>query len=726
MPSGGGTERPQSQVAPPPRRALGPTDPSQAGPYRLEAVLGEGGMGRVYLGRTPAGSEVAVKLVHREFAADASFRKRFEQEVAAARRVQGLYTVPVVDADLQADEPWLATAYVPGPSLQYAVDEGGPLSAQAAAGLVARVAEALQSIHAAGVIHRDLKPANIILSAEGPKVIDFGIARAADVTSVTGTGVRAGTPAYMAPEYIQGQSLTEAVDLFALGLVAHFAVTGRLAFGGGSGYGVAYRILEQEPDLDGCPEPLRTIAVRCLEKDPARRPGPAEVIELSRGAPADVGTVVDVHSAPTEPAQPAPPVRPAPPGAAPDPARQPAGRVPGQGTPAGARDAASPDAPAADAQTVDARSVGPQPGGTPAGAGSSAGSGGGKLSGPALAGVVCALLAVAGLIVSLLYLPESGAGSGSRDVPRLASTTELTESSGLVYAVALSPDAKTLAAGTEKGRIRLWDVARRERSATLQQRDADGAKEVQGIGGVAFSPDGRMLAAAAGGGRVGLWDVKQRRQLATLEASRLPVDDVEFSPDSRLLATGGEDGEVKLWNARDRKTGPVAVLEHEQRVRSVAFSPDGRTLAAAVSSDGPPSTVKLWDVADHTVRRTMEHHAAVMGAAFADRGRSVFTASTDGKIQRWGAGDGGGGDPLTAEGVTTGDGLVSSPDGDTLATLHLKEVRLWNPGEGSQRAVLQGHRTGVEDVAVSRGGRLVATTDGSETVRLWKNPGAGD
>ncbi|WP_349345257.1 serine/threonine-protein kinase [Streptomyces rapamycinicus] len=242
-------------------------------------MLGAGGMGRVYLARTPAGSAVAVKVVHREYAGDASFRKRFEQEVAAARRVQGLYTVPVVDADLRAEEPWLATAYVPGPSLQHAVAESGPLSADAALGLIARVAEALQSIHAADVIHRDLKPSNIILTCEGPKVIDFGIARAADVTAVTATGMRTGTPAYMAPEYIRGRDVTEAGDVFALGVIAGFAATGRLAFGGGSDHSVVYRILEQDPDLDGCPEPLRAIAAHCLEKDPARRPTPAQVIE---------------------------------------------------------------------------------------------------------------------------------------------------------------------------------------------------------------------------------------------------------------------------------------------------------------------------------------------------------------------------------------------------------------------------------------------------------------
>ncbi|WP_369249188.1 WD40 repeat domain-containing serine/threonine protein kinase [Streptomyces sp. R41] len=180
--------------------------------------------------------------------------------MAAARRVQGLYTVPVVDADLRADEPWLATAYVPGPSLHDAVAECGPLPVDAAVGLIAHVAEALQSIHAADVIHRDLKPSNIILTPEGPKVIDFGIARATDVTSVTRTGMLTGTPAYMAPEYIKGQTVTEAVDVFAFGVVARFAATGRPAFGGGSHHSVTYRILEQAPDLDDCPEPVRTIA----------------------------------------------------------------------------------------------------------------------------------------------------------------------------------------------------------------------------------------------------------------------------------------------------------------------------------------------------------------------------------------------------------------------------------------------------------------------------------
>lgn len=269
-------------TAPPPHHPLGPADPASVGPYRLAAVLGAGGMGRVYLGHTPAGSAVAIKVVHQEYAADPSFRRRFEHEVASARRVQGLYTAPVVDADVEAAEPWLATAYVPGPSLQYAVTEHGPLPVDAALGLIAQIAEALQDIHSAEVVHRDLKPSNVILTPDGPKVIDFGIARAADLTSITGTDARPGTPAYMAPEHILGHTLTPAADVFALGVLANFAVTGQLAFGGGNDHAVTYRILELDPDLDGCPEPLRGIATACLDKDPNQRPTPTEVIQYCR------------------------------------------------------------------------------------------------------------------------------------------------------------------------------------------------------------------------------------------------------------------------------------------------------------------------------------------------------------------------------------------------------------------------------------------------------------
>jgi serine/threonine protein kinase len=267
-------------------RQLGPHDPPHVGGYRVQAVLGDGGMGKVYLAETADGRPLAVKVVRHEYADDPAFRRRFEQEVATARRVHGAHTAPVVDAGTQAAQPWLATEYVPGPPLQYAVGAHGPLPVQRALTLVAEVAEALQSIHAVGIVHRDLKPSNVILSPDGPKVIDFGIARAADTTSVTKTGMRTGTPAYMSPEHVRGEEVTPAADVFALGVLANYAATGELAFGGGTDPGVAYRILELEPKLANCPEPMRPIVLRCLEKDPLRRPGTAEVRELCLAAAA--------------------------------------------------------------------------------------------------------------------------------------------------------------------------------------------------------------------------------------------------------------------------------------------------------------------------------------------------------------------------------------------------------------------------------------------------------
>ncbi|SDJ28361.1 Serine/threonine protein kinase [Actinokineospora alba] len=265
-------------------RPLQADDPREVGGYRLRACLGEGGMGRVYLSNTPGGRPIALKVIRAEYAADPAFRRRFEQEVATAQRVQGLYTAPVIDANPHSEQPWLATAYVAGPSLQQAVGVYGPLPAESVLILVAGVAEALQSIHAANVVHRDLKPSNVILAADGPRVIDFGIARAVDTTSVTQAGIRVGTPAFMAPEQVRGQPATPALDIFALGSLAVYAATGELPFGGGLDPAVPYRILEEEPDLATCPPQLRELVTRCLAKDPRQRPSPVQVIELCRQA----------------------------------------------------------------------------------------------------------------------------------------------------------------------------------------------------------------------------------------------------------------------------------------------------------------------------------------------------------------------------------------------------------------------------------------------------------
>ncbi len=268
---------------------LGAEDPRQVSVYSLRGRLGSGGMGTVYLSSTPGGHPVALKVIRREFADDPTFRRRFAREVAAAQRVQSPYTVAVVDSDTVGNPLWLASSHVPGPTLAGAVREHGPLPLTSVLMLAAGIAEALQSIHAVGITHRDLKPSNVLLGADGPRVIDFGIARAADSTALTGTDVRLGTPAYMSPEQAEGEPEGPAVDVFALGLVMFYAATERHPFGEGSGPALLYRIVSHTPDLTDCPAPLRPLVERCLSKDPAQRPEPAAVVAECRNIAASSG-----------------------------------------------------------------------------------------------------------------------------------------------------------------------------------------------------------------------------------------------------------------------------------------------------------------------------------------------------------------------------------------------------------------------------------------------------
>ncbi|MER7672644.1 serine/threonine-protein kinase [Kitasatospora sp. NPDC096128] len=260
--------------------ALRPTDPTTVGGrYRLLARLGSGGMGVVYLGRSPGGRLVAVKCVHWDLATDPRFRLRFTQEMEAARRVGGFHTAQVVDADPDGDPPWLVTAYIPGPSLEAAVAAHGPLPEPVLRVLGAGLAEALAAIHAVGLVHRDLKPSNVLLSDDGPRVIDFGIARALDGASITRTQTVIGTPGYMAPEQIAGEPLSPACDLFSLGRVLCHAAGGAPYGHGGDPQVLLYRILHTEPDLSEVPEALRPLVAACLSRRPEDRPTPAQLVE---------------------------------------------------------------------------------------------------------------------------------------------------------------------------------------------------------------------------------------------------------------------------------------------------------------------------------------------------------------------------------------------------------------------------------------------------------------
>ncbi|MFJ9893728.1 serine/threonine-protein kinase [Streptomyces sp. NPDC091280] len=264
---------------------LGAADPQRIGAYRLLGRLGAGGMGHVYLARSDRGRTVAVKLVREDLAAQEEFRARFRQEVQAARQVGGYWTAPVLDADTEAAVPWVATGYVAGPSLQQVVGrDHGALPERSVRILAAGLAHALQDIHAAGIVHRDLKPSNVLVTIDGPRVIDFGIARALETQAgdgLTRTGSLVGSPGFMAPEQVRGDRITPACDIFCLGSVLAYAATGTLPFGSANSgvHALMFRIAQDEPDLTGIPEGIAELVRDCLRKDPGARPTLDQILD---------------------------------------------------------------------------------------------------------------------------------------------------------------------------------------------------------------------------------------------------------------------------------------------------------------------------------------------------------------------------------------------------------------------------------------------------------------
>ncbi|MFI5941750.1 protein kinase [Streptomyces uncialis] len=286
------------------------------GDYTVERRLGSGGMGAVYLGRSPSGRAVAIKVVRPEYAADPEFRARFRTEVEAARRVGGFHTAAVVDADPDAERPWMASAYIKGPTLSEAVARHGPMDDRALRALGAGLAEALKAIHACGLVHRDLKPGNIVLTDDGPRVLDFGIAYALEGSQLTAPGVVVGTPGFTAPEQlVTGERVHGACDVFALGAVL-VAASGGSAFGVGQALALAYRVVAEEPDVSAVPGALRPAVRACLHRNPDRRPSPARLLEVFTATGPDAPRTAPPHR--SEFPAPAPDFPDSPPGPAPD------------------------------------------------------------------------------------------------------------------------------------------------------------------------------------------------------------------------------------------------------------------------------------------------------------------------------------------------------------------------------------------------------------------------
>ncbi|MFC5746942.1 serine/threonine-protein kinase [Actinomadura rugatobispora] len=317
--------------------ALRPEDPRELGRYRLLSRLGRGGMGTVFLGSDDAGRKVAVKVINRELASEDAFRERFRREVTAARQVRRFCTAPVLDAELDRDPLYVVTEYIEGPSLESAVAERGALPGSDLEGLAVGVATALAAIHGAGIVHRDLKPANVLLSATGPRVIDFGIARALDAADgPTRTGQFVGTPNYLPPELLRGQEVTPAADVFSWGCVVAYAGTGRAPFAGSTVPEIFYRVAHDPPTLDGLDPGLKDVVAAALDKDPQRRPSVQELLQRlvghAQADPARLAETVQASwhgpaTAPPPPSTPPPPTAGATRGDTPPPWRPP-GRAP--------------------------------------------------------------------------------------------------------------------------------------------------------------------------------------------------------------------------------------------------------------------------------------------------------------------------------------------------------------------------------------------------------------
>ncbi len=636
--------------------ALEPGDPGSVGGYRLLGRLGAGGMGQVYLGVSPGGRTVAVKLIHSVHARDAQFRERFAREVEAAHRVGGFHTALVVDADPHADPPWMVTAYIEGPSLHEAVRRAGPLPLDQVRVLGAGLAEGLGAIHACGLVHRDLKPGNVILAADGPRIIDFGVARVVDAsTGITMTGTVIGTVAFMSPEQIRGEVAGQASDVFSLGGVLGFAATGRPPFGTDSPVSIMYRVVNQPPDLAGVADGgLREVIAGCLAKSPADRP-PVRAVLAALSRP---GLALSAFSSP---------------------ARAAAYHAPAGVAPAATGYEASTETPAPAATgpvrgALSPRGTVPPAGATPSRTMSSR-AGHVRRSRPK-AGLIAAAAAGAAVVVAVILAvalipastPNAAAGhrpsaaasagstitlhgadtTGSNDVSFIAGGRLLADTGpdGRAYAwdlatrtlvhslttprqtsvdSAFSPDGTLLASavGPYAVGVDLWDVATGQRITTLTN-----PPQHNGVVKLVFSPDGKFLA-VADGGHVCVWNLATDALTVNLTTPGGGITAMAFSPDGKLLATSTNTGSlsvnpVLLWDVAtgDQVATPLAGLQGVEKwgVQGLAFSPDGKLLA--LSGIGG---IYLWEIATHNLVRTIpfngEGSLELQSLAFSPDGR---------------------------------------------------------------------------------------------------------
>ncbi|MFF4849624.1 protein kinase [Streptomyces sp. NPDC001194] len=599
-------------------------DPTSLGEgrYRLVGRLGQGGMGVVYLGRSRSGRAVAIKVVRPELSTEPGFRRRFADEVAAARRVGGFHTAPVVDADPDGEPAWLVTAFVPGPTLQAVLARVGSLPLDTLTVLAAGLAEALDAIHRAGVIHRDLKPANIIVAEDGPRVIDFGIARALDGTSLTQTGMQVGTPGFLAPEQLTGsRALTPAVDMFALGVVLTQAAGGA-PFGDGPSAARHYKVVYEEPDLTAVPVELREAIGACLSKDPAARPTPAAFLGTLTVRHSDGGSWLPEAATQLLP-EPEPMVRSTAPDSPPEARQDAPEEVPEEVPPP---DAAPPVV--AEPRTEQSRTVtgpaarlSPTPAQVPPAVARKP-----RRRLAVVAAVLVTSLAAAGLFVWQPWRHSTTDGSK----PRASSP------SGSAPAPAPFPaDPLLIRKDTAPG----WPSTCH---GVIARRDASAEKPVEVIAGSAgtcdtlpqWSPDRRSFAfTRSTPDGTAVWtanaDGSNARRIAPIAGGR-----VSWSPDgSRLAVLRMKDGVQQLFVVGVADGAARQLTSGGSPVEDPAWSPDGKSIAVCLQTDPENWQIHVVDPAapDRAPQQvTRLPHAAHDPVWSPDGATFAYTAGTYG------------------------------------------------------------------------------------------------